>query len=65
MLKVVKKPSIGLPIFHIVLKVKGDFPPVGEMRGNSAGRIFLSGGRNLTRSDFNHSKLFQSQKSIL
>ena len=42
-----------------MLKVKGDFPPVGGME-NSAGKILLSGGGNLTRSDFDHSKLFQS-----
>ena len=42
-----------------MLKIKGDISPVGGMR-NSAGKIFLSGGGNLTRSDFEHSKLFQS-----
>ena len=42
-----------------MLKVKGDFPLVGGM-GNSAGRIFLLGSGNVMRSDFNHSKLFQS-----
>ena len=59
MLKVVKKPSIGLHGFSYSVKVKGDFPPVRGIR-NSAGRIFLSGGGNLTRSDFDHSNLFQS-----
>ena len=33
--------------------------------GNFAGGIFSLGGGNLTRSDFDHSNLFQSKNNIL
>ena len=39
-------------VFQIVL--------TGRRMGNLPGGIFLSGGRNLTRSDFGQSNLFQS-----
>ena len=38
----------------------GDSHPNGGRTGNFAGRGGLLGGRNLRRSDFNHSNLFQS-----
>ena len=39
-------------VFQIVLR--------GREMGNLSGGIFLSGGGNLTRSDFGHLNLFQS-----
>ena len=46
-------------VFQIVLKSKGEIPPVGGME-NLAGAIFSSSGGNLTRSDFDYWNLFQS-----
>ena len=60
MLKVVKKQSIWLQccrVFKIVLTGWGDFLPVGKIV-NFAGRIFLLGGENLTRSDFDNLQVF-------
>ena len=46
-------------VFQIVLKSKGEIPPVGGME-NFAWGIFSSSGGNLTRVDFDYWNLFQS-----
>ena len=46
------KPGPSLRVFQTVLRGKG--------MGNLTGGIFLSGGANLTRSDFGHLNFFQS-----
>ena len=52
-----------LRVFQIVLRVGGN-PPSGEGIENFAGGIFLSGGGNLRRSNFDDLNLFQSQKQL-
>ena len=48
-----------ISVFQIVLKSKGEIPPMGGME-NFAWGIFSSSGGNLTRSDFDYWNLFQS-----
>ena len=50
--------------FRIALRGWGEFPPSEGGCNILLGKIILSGSGNLTRSDFDHSKLFQSQKQI-
>ena len=55
--------SKGIKVFQLVLRGGREIPPPSEKwRGvrSFAGGIFLSGGGNLRRSDFDHSDHFQS-----